>query len=71
MKILNLVEEAEAMILLGGDATDVMINLSVEVQTQHEIDLKYAFSRGRISVISSQVSMDADQFYKKFYTDEI
>lgn len=70
MKILNLVEEAEAMILLGGDATDVMINLSVEVQTQHEIDLKHAFNRGRASMMGVFM-MDADQYYSKFYTDEI
>lgn len=71
MKILNLVEEAEIAILQQNIITKAMVELSVDIQSQHEKDLKHAFARGQISVMSSQASMDADQYYKKFYTDEI
>ena len=70
MKILELVEIAETMILQDHNVTDVMVDLSVEVQTQHEIDLKHAFNRGRASMMGTFM-MDADQYYSKFYTDEI
>jgi len=71
MKILNLVEEAEIAILQQNIITKAMVELSVDIQSQHEKDVKHAFVRGQISVISSQVSMDAEQYYSKYYTDEI
>ena len=70
MKILNLVEEAEIAIIQQKVITKAMVELSVDIQTQHEIDLKHAFNRGRASMMGAFI-MNADQYYTKFYTDEI
>ena len=70
MKILSLVEEAEIAILQQRIITNAMSELSQEIQAQHEKDLKHAFCRGQISMLRDQ-EMTAEQYYKKFYTDEI
>ena len=70
MQILNLVEEAEIAILQQNIITKAMVELSVDIQSQHEKDVKHAFTRGQISMLRNQ-QMTAEEFYKKFYTDEI
>lgn len=70
MKILSLVEEAEIAILQQTIITNAMSELSQEIQAQHEKDLKHAFCRGQISMLKNQ-EMTAEQYYSKYYTDEI
>ena len=66
MKILDLVEEAEVMILQKQEITDIVISLSAEIQAQHEIDLKHAFNRGRVSMMEA-FRMTEDEYYTKYY----
>ena len=66
MKILDLVEEAEVMILQKQEITDIVINLSAEIQAQHEADLKHAFNRGRVSMMEA-FRMTEDEYYTKYY----